>query len=89
VTPELSVKPQVELRLLGMRLEEALQTLARQVEAAALGGLWAFSVIHGKGNGVLQRGVHEFLQTEPLVEDFYFAPPELGGFGRTEVILKH
>ncbi|MDR2021441.1 MAG: Smr/MutS family protein [Treponema sp.] len=77
-----------ELSLRGMRLEEALETLERQIDAAALAGLRSFSVIHGKGDGILQRGVHEYLKTQPLVADYYFSRPELGGFGRTEVVLK-
>jgi DNA mismatch repair protein MutS2 len=79
---------QIELNLLGMRLEEALDSLRRQIDAAALAGLREFSVVHGKGDGILRRGVHEFLQAQPLVADYYFSPPELGGFGRTEVILR-
>jgi DNA mismatch repair protein MutS2 len=77
-----------ELNLRGMRLEEALEALGRQIDAAVLGGLREFSVIHGKGDGILQRGVHEFLKTQPMVADYYFSRPELGGFGRTEVALK-
>ncbi|MCL2245194.1 MAG: endonuclease MutS2 [Treponema sp.] len=77
-----------ELKLLGMRLEEAMEAMRRQTEAAALSGLKNFSVIHGTGSGVLQKGIHEFLKNDPAVEDYYFARPELGGFGRTEVVLR-
>ena len=77
-----------EINLCGMRMEEALETLRRQTEAALLCGLKNFAVIHGKGDGILQKGVHEWLKNEPSVEDYYFARPELGGFGRTEVVLK-
>jgi DNA mismatch repair protein MutS2 len=81
-------RAQFELKLRGMRLEEALESLRRQIDAAQLSGLRAFSVIHGKGDGILQQGVHEFLKGAPEVADYYFSRPELGGFGRTEVILK-
>jgi DNA mismatch repair protein MutS2 len=77
-----------ELSLLGMRLEEALSALERQLDAAVLGGLHEFSVVHGKGDGILQKGVHDFLKKQPQVADYFFSRPELGGFGRTEVILK-
>jgi len=77
-----------ELKLLGMRLEEAKEALRKQIEAATLSGLKNFSVIHGKGSGILQKGIHDFLKSESAVADYYFARPELGGFGRTEVILK-
>jgi DNA mismatch repair protein MutS2 len=77
-----------ELSLRGMRLDEALEALRRQIDAAVLSGLSEFAVIHGKGDGVLQRGVHDFLKQQSQVADYYFSRPELGGFGRTEVILK-
>ncbi|MDR2184205.1 MAG: Smr/MutS family protein [Treponema sp.] len=87
---DLAEAPQAlfEISLRGMRLEEALKTLERQIDAAALAGLHAFSVIHGKGDGILQRGVHEYLKTQSMVADYYFSRPELGGFGRTEVVLR-
>jgi DNA mismatch repair protein MutS2 len=77
-----------EINLCGMRLEEALEALRRQTEASMLCGLKTFAVIHGKGDGILQRGVHDWLKKEPFVADYYFSHPELGGFGRTEVVLK-
>jgi DNA mismatch repair protein MutS2 len=77
-----------ELKVIGMRLDEATETLRRQIEAAMLAGLKNFAVIHGKGTGILQKGVHDYLKKDPAVADYYFARPELGGFGRTEVVLK-
>jgi DNA mismatch repair protein MutS2 len=77
-----------ELKLLGLRLDEATEALRRQIEAASLSGLKTFSVIHGKGSGILQKGIHDYLKKDPAVEDYYFSRPELGGFGRTEVILR-
>jgi DNA mismatch repair protein MutS2 len=77
-----------ELKLLGMRLDEATDTLRRQIEAASLSGLKNFSVVHGKGSGILQKGIHDYLKKDPAVADYYFSRPELGGFGRTEVILR-
>jgi DNA mismatch repair protein MutS2 len=78
---------QLEVNLLGMRLSEALSAMRRQIDNAILSGLERFAVVHGKGNGVLRQGVHEFLKSEPCVADFYFSRPELGGTGRTEVEL--
>jgi len=77
-----------ELKLLGLRLEEATEALRRQIEAAALCNLKTFSVIHGKGTGILQKGIHDYLKNDPAVADFYFSRPEFGGSGRTEVVLK-
>ena len=47
-----------------------------------------FSVIHGKGDGILQKAVWDFLKKYPHVENFYFARPENGGTGKTFVDLK-
>jgi DNA mismatch repair protein MutS2 len=77
-----------ELDLRGFRLGEALEALETQLDAALAANLGAFAVIHGTGDGILQRGVHEYLKTQAPVADYYFSRPELGGTGRTEVILR-
>jgi DNA mismatch repair protein MutS2 len=79
-------RPEISLR--GMRLEEALEALRRHIDGALLAGLRGFAVIHGKGNGILQKGVHDYLKNDNAVADYYFSRPEMGGFGRTEVVLK-
>ncbi|MCL1992562.1 MAG: endonuclease MutS2 [Spirochaetes bacterium] len=78
----------LELKLLGLRLDEATEALRRQIEAAAMNGLKTFAVVHGKGNGILQKGVHDYLKNDAAVADYYFSRPELGGTGRTEVVLR-
>ncbi len=45
-------------------------------------------VIHGKGDGILQRGVHDYLKSQSVVADYYFSRPEDGGYGKTMVTLK-
>lgn len=80
-----SARPVIELRLLGMRQEEAIKALERQLDLASIHGISSFSVIHGKGNGVLQQAVHDYLSHYPAVTDFHFARPEDGGTGKTYV----
>ncbi|NLM00070.1 MAG: endonuclease MutS2 [Treponema sp.] len=82
---KLSDKPVFELRLLGMRYEEAMQALQRQLDLCALNSVRSFSVIHGKGSGVLQDGVHKILSSYPGVVSFKFARPEDGDTGKTYV----
>ncbi len=77
-----------ELDLRGFRLAEALKAVEDQVEAASLASLNLFSIIHGTGEGILGRGIHELLRAHPAVKDYYFARPEEGGFGKTVVHLK-
>lgn len=74
------------LDIRGKRAEEALKELERFLDQASLAGLEFFSVIHGKGTGVLQDLVHKFL--EGRVESVRFAPPEDGGFGKSYVYLR-
>ena len=81
-------KPCFELRLLGLRENEALKSLEKQLDLCAIHNLKNFSVIHGKGNGILQAAVQHYLSLSPLVKEFSFAPPEDGGSGKTYVSLK-
>ncbi len=76
-----------KLDVRGYRLEEAIKLLEQQIDRALLKGLNEFSVVHGKGEGVLQKGIHRYLGRCGLVKDYYFSPPEEGGFGKTIVRL--
>jgi DNA mismatch repair protein MutS2 len=77
----------LELDLRGKRLHEALAELELQVDGAVLRGLRSFSIIHGTGTGVLQKGVHDYLKKRAEVTSFGFASAEDGGFGKTTVEL--
>lgn len=50
-------------------------------------GLREVRIIHGKGIGVQRQIVHAFLQKSPLIETFFQAPPEAGGWGATIAVL--
>ena len=60
-----------------MRSGEAIKSLEHQLDLCMINNFKKFSVIHGKGNGILQQAVKEF----------YFARPEEGGTGKTYVEL--
>jgi DNA mismatch repair protein MutS2 len=78
----------LELNVRGMRLAEAIDALQRHIDSALVLGLKEFSVVHGKGDGVLQRGIHDYLKSQSVVAEFHFSHPDFGGFGRTEVSLR-
>lgn len=80
-------RPLFELRLLGMRSEEAIHALEHQIDLCTLHNFPQFSVIHGKGDGILQQAVRDYLSHSPSVQSFTFAPPEDGGTGKTYVML--
>ena len=79
--------PKFELRLLGMRSGEAIKSLEHQLDLCMINNFKKFSVIHGKGNGILQQAVSDYLNHCPSVKEFYFARPEEGGTGKTYVEL--
>lgn len=81
-------RPAYELRLLGLRAEEAVKALERQIDLCTLSNLKNFSIIHGNGNGILRQTVQDYLSNCPTVQDFSFARPEDGGFGKTYVTLR-
>ena len=45
-------------------------------------------LIHGRGTGAQRASVQGLLAGHPLVERFFDAPPERGGWGATVVVLK-
>lgn len=85
--PQSTERPKFELRLLGMRYEEAVKALEHQLDLCAINNFKEFSVIHGKGNGVLQEAVQKYLAGYSGVKEFHFAKPEDGGTGKTYVTL--
>jgi len=81
-------RPAFELRLLGMRTDEAIKTLEHQIDLCVLHNFPHFSVIHGKGDGVLMQAVSDYLSHSPVIAEFSRAPAEDGGAGKTYVTLK-
>lgn len=71
----------------GLSLAEAKEKLDEQIEAALYSNVSTFSIIHGFGDGILMRGLHEELKKNPHVSSYYFARPEDGGMGKTYVAL--
>ncbi len=89
ISSEISTgSPVFELHLRGLRLEEAMKKFERQLDYAVMQGLYEFHVVHGKGEGILQRAIHEYLAKNSFVEDYFFSSPNQGGFGKTIVRLK-
>lgn len=77
-----------EIDLRGSTLAEAIDRLDSQIDAALMTGLYRFGIIHGKGSGVLQRGIRDHLARSSVVAEFNYASPEEGGYGKTVVELK-
>ncbi|MCK5156826.1 MAG: endonuclease MutS2 [Spirochaetales bacterium] len=79
--------PVLNLDVRGKTLQEALSALQKQFDNAIIHNMLQFSVIHGKGDGILQRGIHNYLHELKEVDHFAFARPEEGGYGKTHIYL--
>ena len=77
-----------ELKLIGMRVDEALAELEPFINHAAAAGLSEVRVIHGLGSGRLRDAVREELGRHPLVEGFRTGEPHEGRDGATVVTLR-
>jgi len=77
-----------EIKIIGLRVEEALEKLEPFLNRTSLAGLTSVRIIHGIGTGALKRAVREHLDGHPLVEGFEDAMPEAGGAGVTQVRLR-
>lgn len=82
---DLSVSPSLDLR--GKRGDEAMKELTKYLDNALTRGLNQVEIIHGKGEGILQKLVHEHLEKRSEVKSFEIAPWDSGGSGCTVVNL--
>lgn len=82
---DLSVKPSLDLR--GKRGEEAMKELTKYLDNALTRGMSQVEIIHGKGEGILHKLVHEHLEKRSEVKSFEIAPWDSGGSGCTVVHL--
>lgn len=80
------VKTELDLR--GERFEDALQKLEKYIDDALLAGYQKVSIIHGKGTGVLRKGVQDFAKNHPSISSYRFGSQGEGGSGVTVLAFK-
>ena len=73
------------LDIRGMRVEDALRLLERNLESAYVRGQSECEIIHGMGTGALKKAVRDYLRELPFVKSFEYAKPKEGGQGKTIV----
>jgi DNA mismatch repair protein MutS2 len=83
---DLSVKPKLDIR--GYRGDAAVKELMLYLDKAVSRGLRQVEIVHGKGEGILKKLVHEHLEEREEIKSFNLAPWEHGGPGCTLVELK-
>lgn len=77
-----------ELDLRGKNVEEGRMELDKYLDDALLLGLKEVGIIHGKGTGVLSKGIQEFLDKDSRVDSFRYGDHTEGGLGISMVKLK-
>ncbi len=87
--PRYEDRPAVDMQLdiRGWRVEQALEELDTYLDNAAMAGLAAVRIVHGKGTGALRAAIREQLAHHPLVKAYASAPPKEGGDGVTVITL--
>lgn len=80
--------PSYRLDIRGEKPEEAEFEILKFIDDAYVAGLSRVEILHGKGTGVLKKLVKEILKKHDKVNDFRFAPIDVGGDGITIAELK-
>ena len=74
--------------LRGMNVEEGIMEVDRYIDQCLRLGLGELTVIHGKGTGVLRKGLHEHLRKSRFVKSFRLGVYGEGENGVTILTLK-
>ncbi len=77
-----------ELDVRGKRFVEAEPLVERWIDEAMLAGNSQLRLIHGKGTGMLGRGLQEYLRSHPSVSEVRYGNEDEGSAGVTIVELK-
>jgi DNA mismatch repair protein MutS2 len=86
-TVQTTTQARMEVDLRGLRVEEGIMELDRQLDAAALNGMPFVRIIHGKGTGAMKKAVREALQNNPHVKRFEGGKDGEGGDGVTVAFM--
>jgi len=78
--------PEIDLR--GLTLEDAVYTAEKFIDNAVISGLSQIVIIHGKGTGVLRRGMHDMLKNNKHIKNYRLGQYGEGEDGVTMVELK-
>ncbi|MFQ5637320.1 MAG: endonuclease MutS2 [bacterium] len=84
-SPKSDVLPEISLR--GQSLEEAIANTDKFLDDALLAGWQTVRIIHGKGAGILRKGIADFLKSHPRVKSKKMGAWNEGDIGVTVVEL--
>lgn len=77
-----------ELNIIGMNIEESIFLVDKFLDEAALAKLETVRIVHGKGTGVLGKGIQKYLKNHPHVKNYRYGTFGEGEMGVTVVELK-
>lgn len=86
--PKMKKTGHYEVNIIGMRYQEAMDTVDKFIDDAIVLGYPSVRIIHGMGTGVLRNGVRKMLKTNKNVKAFRDGGPNEGGLGATVVDLE-
>lgn len=69
-----------EINVIGLNVEEAIFVIDKYLDDVAIANLNNVRIVHGKGTGVLRKGIHNFLKKHPHVKSY-----RMGNFGEGEM----
>jgi DNA mismatch repair protein MutS2 len=84
---EAAARSMSELDVRGKRFSEAEPLVERWIDEATLAGNTPLRLIHGKGTGMLGRGLQEYLRTNPAVKSIRYGREDEGSGGVTIIEL--
>lgn len=68
-----------EINVIGMNVDEACFELDKYLDDALLAHLEYVRIIHGRGTGALQKGIHAYLKQQKFIKSYKFAEFDDGG----------
>ncbi|MBV9233626.1 MAG: Smr/MutS family protein, partial [Candidatus Eremiobacteraeota bacterium] len=83
-----AARASTSLDVRGLRYAQAEPLVEKWLDDALLSGTTPLRLIHGKGTGMLGRGLQEHLRSHPAVQDVRYANEEDGSTGVTIVELR-
>ncbi len=83
-----AVRASGEMDVRGKRYTEAEPLVDRWIDEAVLAGTGVLRLIHGKGTGMLGRGLQEFLRMHPSVKSVRYGHEDEGSGGVTIIELQ-
>lgn len=77
-----------EIHLLGQTVDEAIANLDMFIDSCVIASIGEIRIIHGRGTGALQKGLHEHLKKHKNIAEFRFGAYGEGDRGVTIAKLK-